>query len=70
MTYFLPFLAVLLGFAVVSLFKLSSQWYIKLLLSFSGAFLLALTVFVLIPRLIHHHWCTAANCIRILFSRR
>ena len=54
MTYFLPFLAVLLGFAVVSLFKLSSQWYIKLLLSFSGAFLLALTVFVLIPEVYHH----------------
>ena len=54
MTYFLPFLAVLLGFAVVSLFKLSSQWYIKLLLSFSGAFLLALTVFVLITEVYHH----------------
>lgn len=54
MTYFLPFLAVLLGFAVVSLFKLSFQWYIKLLLSFSGAFLLALTVFVLIPEVYHH----------------
>ena len=54
MTYVLPFLAVLLGFAVVSLFKLSSQWYIKLLLSFSGAFLLALTVFVLIPEVYHH----------------
>ena len=55
MNYFLPFLAVVLGWSVVTLLKPASQRYTKLLLSFSGAYLLALTVFVLIPEVYHQH---------------
>lgn len=55
MNYFLPFLAVVLGYSFVTLFKPAQQQYTKLLLSFSGAYLLALTVFVLIPEVYHSH---------------
>jgi len=55
MNYFLPFLAVVLGWSVVIFLKPASQRYTKLLLSFSGAYLLALTVFVLIPEVYHQH---------------
>ena len=55
MNYFLPFLAVVLGWSVVTFLKPASQRYTKLLLSFSGAYLLALTVFVLIPEVYHQH---------------
>lgn len=52
MEYLLPFLGVLLGGLLVILTKekyVASQWTIKLLLSFSGAFLLSLTLFSLLP---------------------
>lgn len=55
MNYFLPFLSVVLGWSVVTFLKPASQRYTKLLLSFSGAYLLALTVFVLIPEVYHQH---------------
>ncbi|VDG82115.1 ZIP Zinc transporter [Capnocytophaga ochracea] len=55
MNYFLPFLAVVLGYSFVTFFKPAQQQYTKLLLSFSGAYLLALTVFVLIPEVYHSH---------------
>ena len=55
MNYLLPFLAVVLGYSFVTLFKPAQQQYTKLLLSFSGAYLLALTVFVLIPEVYHSH---------------
>ena len=55
MNYFLPFLAVVLGWSGVTFLKPASQRYTKLLLSFSGAYLLALTVFVLIPEVYHQH---------------
>ena len=53
MNYLLPFLAVVLGYSFVTFFKPAQQQYTKLLLSFSGAYLLALTVFVLIPEVYH-----------------
>lgn len=49
MTYLLPVLAVLLSFLLVFLFKPQKRDTFKLLLAFSGAFLLALTVFELLP---------------------
>lgn len=55
MNYILPFLAVVLGYLFVIYIKPSQQQYTKLLLSFSGAYLLALTVFVLIPEVYHTH---------------
>lgn len=57
MNYLLPFLGVLFGGFLVIFTKksrISSQWPIKLLLSFSGAFLLSLTLFNLLPDVYHH----------------
>lgn len=48
MSILLPFLAVVLGF-VIALFLKASSNTIKLLLSFSGAFLLSITVFEFLP---------------------
>jgi len=49
MTYLLLVLAVLLSFIFVLLFKPKKQQGLRLLLAFSGAFLLALTLFELLP---------------------
>ncbi|WP_299530716.1 ZIP family metal transporter [Ulvibacterium sp.] len=50
MKYLLPILAVLLSFGFVILFKPKNKANFKLLLAFSGAFLLALTLFELFPK--------------------
>lgn len=47
--YLLPILAVIIGFFVVYFLQPSNQQNIKILLSFSGGFLLAITIFNLIP---------------------
>ena len=49
MTYILPILAALLSFAFVLVVKPKNNENFKLLLAFSGAFLLALTIFELFP---------------------
>ena len=49
MYYILPILAVLSGFGLVLIFKPKKQKNLRLLLAFSGAFLLSLTVFSLLP---------------------
>ncbi len=49
MTYILPVLAVLLSFVPVYITRPKKKGHFKLLLAFSGAFLLALTVFELLP---------------------
>ena len=49
MTYLLPILGVLISFAFVFLVKPQNKENFKLLLAFSGAFLLALTIFELFP---------------------
>ncbi len=49
MIYLLPFLTVLAGFLFVRFAKPNSETALNLLLAFSGAFLLALTVFELLP---------------------
>lgn len=51
MTYLLPILAVLLSFAFVYFVKPKSKEGFKLLLAFSGAFLLSLTIFELFPEI-------------------
>lgn len=51
MIYLLPFLAVLVSFALVWLLRPKQKNQIKLLLAFSGAFLLALTFFELLPEI-------------------
>lgn len=50
MVYILPILAVVASFILVYLVKPKSQKNIKLLLAFSGAFLLALSFFELLPK--------------------
>ncbi|WP_372754612.1 ZIP family metal transporter [Mariniflexile sp.] len=52
--FLFPFLAVVLGFILASLTKKQKSWNIKLLLSFSGSFLLALTLFELLPEVYEH----------------
>ncbi|MFD2518848.1 ZIP family metal transporter [Salinimicrobium flavum] len=49
MIYFLPMLAVVAGFIISLFIKPSSSSRFQLLLSFSGAFLLSITVFELLP---------------------
>lgn len=53
MNYILPILAVLIGYLFVILIKPKKNKNLKLLLAFSGAFLLSLTVFNLLPEVYH-----------------
>ncbi|WP_378188398.1 ZIP family metal transporter [Aquimarina sp. W85] len=56
MYHYLPsILAVLIGFLIVYIFKPNNQKNLKLLLAFSGAFLLAITVFNLLPEVFEDH---------------
>lgn len=52
--YLLPVFAVLLGALVVLILKQKRSLFTRLLLSFSGAFLLALTLFDLLPEVYEH----------------
>lgn len=52
--YLFPFFAVILGVIIASATKKKNAFYTKLLLSFSGAFLLALTLFDLLPEVYEH----------------
>ncbi len=52
--YLLPFCAVILGVLIANITKNKKTWNTKLLLSFSGAFLLALTLFELLPEVYAH----------------
>lgn len=54
MTYILPILGVLLSFLFVYITKPKKKENFKLLLAFSGAFLLALTLFELFPEVYEH----------------
>ena len=51
MTFLLPIIAVCLGFVITLIFKPSVSKGVKLLLSFSGAFLLSITIFEFLPDL-------------------
>jgi len=52
--FLFPILAVVLGFVLAFVTKKQKSWNTKLLLSFSGAFLLALTLFELLPEVYSH----------------
>lgn len=54
MIYILPVLGVLLSFLFVVITKPQKNEYFKLLLAFSGAFLLALTIFEMLPDVYAH----------------
>ena len=51
MAFILPIAAVLLGFSIAALFRPAVDNGVKLLLSFSGAFLLSVTIFELLPEI-------------------
>ncbi|WP_299779448.1 ZIP family metal transporter [uncultured Formosa sp.] len=53
-SYLLPIIAVILGVILAVISKTKPALNTKLLLSFSGAFLLALTLFELLPEVYHH----------------
>ncbi len=52
--YLFPFYAILIGIVIAFLTKKKTSFGTKLLLSFSGAFLLALTLFDLLPEVYEH----------------
>lgn len=52
--YLLPFYAVIFGVLIARISKAKKRLNTKLLLSFSGAFLLALTLFELLPEVYNH----------------
>lgn len=54
-TYIFSISAVLLGYLIVLIFKPENQKNLKLLLAFSGAFLLAITIFNLLPEVFEDH---------------
>ncbi|MES2811365.1 MAG: ZIP family metal transporter [Bacteroidota bacterium] len=51
MIYIIPFLAVILGYGIANVLEPKNKKNLKLLLAFSGAFLLALTVSHLLPEI-------------------
>ena len=55
MNYLLPLLSVLLGYGIALFLKPKSQTNLKLLLAFSGSFLLSLTVMHLLPEVYEGH---------------
>ncbi len=52
--YLFPIYAIIIGVVIAFLTRKQKPIYTKLLLSFSGAFLLALTLFDLLPEVYHH----------------
>lgn len=61
MIYIIPFLSVILGFVAVSLIQPKNKKNIKLLLAFSGSFLLALTVSHLLPEIYEDSFSTVGK---------
>jgi zinc transporter ZupT len=55
MDYLLPLLSVLIGYAVALILKPKNKTNLKLLLAFSGSFLLSLTVMHLLPEVYESH---------------
>lgn len=70
MNYILPLLSVLLGYAIALLLKPKGKKNLKLLLAFSGSFLLSLTVIHLLPEIYesHNHSVGIYIMIGILFQ--
>lgn len=55
MNYILPLLSVVFGYLIAVLVKPKSKTNLKLLLAFSGSFLLSITVMNLLPEIYHSH---------------
>jgi len=67
-TYLLPILSVLVGFLFVVIFKPQQKKNLKLLLAFSGAFLLGITIFEMLPEIFQHHQNTKTISLFIIFG--
>lgn len=70
MNYLLPLLSVLLGYVVALFLKPKNKTNLKLLLAFSGSFLLSLTVMHLLPEVYesHNHYVGIFIMLGILFQ--
>lgn len=70
MNYILPLLSVLLGYGIALLLKPKAKQNLKLLLAFSGSFLLSLTVMHLLPEVYesHNHSIGVFIMVGILFQ--
>lgn len=55
MNYLLPLLSVIFGYLIAVVIKPKSKTNLKLLLAFSGSFLLSITVMNLLPEIYHSH---------------
>lgn len=67
-TYLLPILSVLIGFLFVVLFKPQKKKNLKLLLAFSGAFLLGITIFEMLPEIFHQYHNAKTISLFIIFG--
>ena len=67
-TYVLPILSVLVGFLFVIIFKPQQKKNLKLLLAFSGAFLLGITIFEMLPEIFQQHNNTKTISLFIVFG--
>jgi len=67
-TYLLPVLSVLVGFLFVLVFKPQQKKNLKLLLAFSGAFLLGITIFEMLPEVFQQHNNTKTISLFIVFG--
>jgi zinc transporter ZupT len=70
MNYILPFLSVIIGFGIAFLLQPNNKTNLKLLLAFSGSFLLSLTVIHLLPEVYesHNHSIGIFIMVGILFQ--
>jgi zinc transporter ZupT len=70
MNYILPLLSVLIGYAIALIIKPKKKKNLKLLLAFSGSFLLSLTVMDLLPKVYesHNHSIGLFIMVGILFQ--
>lgn len=67
-TYLLPILSVLIGFLFVVLFKPQKKKNLKLLLAFSGAFLLGITIFEMLPEIFQQYHNAKTISLFIVFG--
>jgi zinc transporter ZupT len=65
MNYILPLLSVLLGYSIALILKPKNKTNLKLLLAFSGAFLLSLTVMHLLPEVYESENKNVGICIML-----
>ena len=70
MNYILPLLSVLMGYAIALIIKPKKKKSLKLLLAFSGSFLLSITVMDLLPKVYesHNHSIGLFIMVGILFQ--